>query len=240
MHLTLATASSVQEAAGEIETAFGLSPGSVNLLVDGDALRVAFTAVDVATQSVPLFENLAQWEAESPTPNLAGITTLIAAGGGNTVNVTANGTFVLDLGIDLSDPANPTGFLYDTSQLTVDTHSRHNGNLNFSATLGAVSFTVVGGSRTFDADGNPNTIDSATFTATFGDPNLTGRLDFDQLVANTLTGQTGQLQANYPLRDVDSGDLVGNLVLSVTNLGNPDGWQRESFFARPECLRRRG
>ncbi|MFV2069497.1 MAG: hypothetical protein ACC645_21235, partial [Pirellulales bacterium] len=221
--VALASADSVQTAAAALESALGLSPGSVDIAVDGDDLTFEFSYAQTVSGAVPLNLDLAALAAAAGgVPSLAGITEMLEVGGTASLSVNATGALDLDLGMDLADPANPVPFLFDTTLLTQTTQSRQNGNLNFTATLGALPVLVAAGSRTFDGDGNPGTTgDSATFTVAITDSDLDGRHGFGELTGpDVVASQSGQITMTLPMADPGSGTPIGDLVLTITDIGD--------------------
>jgi Ca2+-binding RTX toxin-like protein len=143
----------------------------------------------------------------------------------NQIDVDGTATSQLDLGIDLSNAAQPTPFIYDTSSLTLGLHVAENG-LNLALASGPLQITVSGGNVLIDKDGPGGTSDPATFAVDVKDPGASpnGRITPDELaLVNGPTDVgvtvTGQIHATLP---VSFGNPVqnGTLALDINNLAN--------------------
>jgi len=157
----------------------------------------------------------------TPNPNGSGsqepLSSLVATESQGELDVFVQALPDLDLGLDLTDPADPRAFLDKSSKL--DLNFRATGdNMDFTAQSGPMNFLVEGGDVAIDSDGDPSTNDPAVFSVTFagGAP---AQLFFDTftpgspLSAQTETGLADQAGtgepdavARLPLFDGDSGD----------------------------------
>ena len=138
--------------------------------------------------------------------------------------VQAAATLNLDLGLDLSDPANPKPFLYDTTGMSVSAKASA-ANLSFTAAVGPLGLYITNGSVVLDknaTDPNDNG-DPVLFTVKLVNDG-TDRTYFSNLgsltSSNVQVSLTGQVNATLPIYFPTSSDLLGPLQLTITDLSN--------------------
>jgi Ca2+-binding RTX toxin-like protein len=142
------------------------------------------------------------------------------------LGVSAQATFKLDLGIDLSTPALPKPFIRDSSKLTL-TSTLSQAALDLALVAGPLQVAVKNGSTLLDKDGNAGTSDGATFDITVKDPGTQAanqRVTPDELNAidsasDIGTTVTGQAHATLPTFFPDAATSQGNLQLDIADLG---------------------
>jgi hypothetical protein len=171
------TLQSVEQA---IEQRFGIDPGLVTLSMDGKALKTHLAFKPRFAQDLPFNFDLAS--IPGLPSELAGVVNLSGSG---LVHVDAGMNLNLDLGIDLTDPAAPAPFIYDSTGTTVDARLNAQG-LDFGLAIVGLGAKSNNGSVNLHKMGSPNA--PATFTASLlHDPADTdGRHYFSEL--GTLSG----------------------------------------------------
>ncbi|MDB5319040.1 MAG: cya 2, partial [Phycisphaerales bacterium] len=218
---TASGADTLQTLAAVLNTALGLPANSIQLTINGKAIKVGLAFHAGGTQQIPINFDLASLAAG--VPGLAQATNLLDVTGTGNLTVGANAGVNLNIGVDLTDPANPKPFLYDDSNIHFDAKALGT-SLNFTASVGPLGLFIKGGTVNLDGDGNPNTADSATFTVGITDDNNDGRHYFNELgtddVHMTLVGQA---HATLPLFFPTSSQSIGNLSLAITDLSNISG-----------------
>jgi len=230
----------VQALEEKIETALGYALGSalVNLGMTGNVLNIDIDFEAYSSESLDLNVNLRPlWEdglgGGLDVANIDGIARLADTGGRRSLYTTSTGLFDLDLGIDLSLPATPTPYLYDTSNLVIDTQvltldqdGAIANALNLTTSTGAVSVHVRNGTASLDDDGTPGLNDFAQFTTTLlaGAPG--GRYALSDGAANSTVAVDGAsyivLPIYYPTEAIPlEGDPpVNHLIIDIANLEN--------------------
>jgi Ca2+-binding RTX toxin-like protein/streptogramin lyase len=181
-------------------------------------INATFSAATPANLMLPLNLNIGQ-------PDLG---TLVSSSG--TLRVQAGAALNLHLGIDLSQPTNPVGYLYDNTGMTLTALVSGTG-LHFGVGLGPLGLFVRNGSAILNRDGNPATTAPASFTVGLA-PASGGRYRLSDLstgVTNvSLTGAANlTLPLYFPL-DSDATPLGGappanQLRVTVGDLGNIAG-----------------
>jgi Ca2+-binding RTX toxin-like protein len=142
------------------------------------------------------------------------------------LHASAHADFALDLGIDLSTPATPTPFIYDSSKLTLTAKFAETA-LDLALVAGPLQVAVKNGSTRLDEDGNPVTDDAATFIVTVKDPGTVaanhrvtpGELAAISGAADVGIAVTGQAHATLPTFFPDASTPQGNLQLDIADLG---------------------
>ncbi len=108
---------------------------------------------------------------------LGGISSFVQLGGSANLNVTASAEFLLEFGIDVSNPCLWVPFLDDATSATVNLAVRGT-DIEFTASVGPLGVFVRDGTVTVDRDGDPNTTgngEDAVFAITINDPDGDGR-----------------------------------------------------------------
>jgi Ca2+-binding RTX toxin-like protein len=211
-------ADTLQTLATVLDSALGLPANAINLTIDGKAIKVGLAFHAGGTQQVPINFDLAS--LASGVPGLSQVTNLLDVSGAGNLTVGADADFNLNIGVDVTNATSPRPFLYDDSSFHFDARATGT-NLNFTASVGPLGLFIKGGTVNLDGDGNPNTNDSAVFTAGITNDNGDGRHYFDELgtddVHMTLTGQA---HATLPLFFPTSTSSIGNLSIAITDLSH--------------------
>lgn len=147
---------------------------------------------------------------------LAGIASFVQLEGSANLNVTASADFLLEFGVDVSNPCDWVPFLYDTTGIALQAAVRGT-DINFTASVGPLGIFVVDGTVTVDRDGDPDTTGSgedAIFSVGLGDPDGDGRhylrdgLDFlGDLDIDLEAGASAILPLYFPTVSLPVGSL---------------------------------
>ncbi len=214
---------SVQEIQEQIETVFGVTPGSATLqMVDNDlqfVLTIGTGVQDVGQCGTNLdVARLSQLKGETPA-GWENIANLADTGPKAPLDVTAESSVQLILGIDLSDPAVPAAFLDDGTRLDLGVRAV-GANRSFSAAAGPLDLSVVNGNMVLDADGDAGTTTPATFAVTLATA-PGGRYDLAALTADPASGIelaiAGHATAVLPLA-YPADEPLGNFTLDISDL----------------------
>ena len=215
----------IHNLARNLRLAFDLPGDSNQIRVTYGADRVLRIEVGLQasySQTVPLNLDLVALGVSG----LGGARHLISTTGNLAVQAGAN--LNVQMGIDLSNPARPVPFLFDSTGLSLT--ARANGtNLNFSAGLGPLGLFVRNGNATLDRDGNPATAEPAAFTVS-----LPQTADHRYPLANFSLNQFNvalQGAANitlplyFPLDSIPLGGSppANHLVVNIGSLSNIPG-----------------
>jgi hypothetical protein len=156
-----------------VQTLADVLRDALNLAGDSDLVQVGFAGTDLridltyataVTDAVGFnldVASLARLASGGVPAQLQGVDRLanVSAAGG--LQVGADATFHLSLGMDLSDPANPRLFLYDATGANLN-FSVTGTNVTFTTTVGPVGLFVRGGTALVGRDSNGG---SAAFIA---------------------------------------------------------------------------
>ncbi|QEH35607.1 Bifunctional hemolysin/adenylate cyclase precursor [Aquisphaera giovannonii] len=223
-NLRAAAPTSLADLASKVQAAFATAGATVKLSWDDSAtapaLKFSFVFATTATDSRPI------------NVSLTGGRTLVDAAGSSKLSVTATATATVDFGLDLTTPASPKPFLYDTTKLTLTAAVRSSA-IDFAATVGSIgvfvhdSTTRGAAAAVFDADGLPGG-SPASYTISFPKA-TTGRYYFGStLVSSSVEALTGVAKANlpvfFPTRTNElSGpiELTYNLATGATTIKTP-------------------
>ena len=167
------------------------------------ALELQIDLDNVFDQQMPLNLNLAS----------LGLGTLASVGGNAMMDVTADANVSLNVGIDLSNPAAPRAFLYNTTNASI-TAKVLGQNLHFTAAVGPLDISIGNGGDddgwvVLNGDGQldsqPNASDAASLTVGLANADANGRLYFDQFTASDLTFSpvSGQVHLVLPVYKSD-------------------------------------
>ncbi|MCA9264856.1 MAG: hypothetical protein KDA60_13445, partial [Planctomycetales bacterium] len=214
--LAASQAATIQQVRAKIAAAFNVSANSVAVTGSEEGVRLQLDFAKNLSGQTALYVDLEKLQMDSgPIPELAGITHLTETS--QSINVSGSTSLSLDLGIDLSNSAQPTAYLFDTSALHVNVADRRT-NLFTSAALGALDVNIAGGSRVFDRDGNGATNhDPVTFDVSFtGDAN--GRVDLNDANSSRQVQADGQLVMSLPLFHPEDDSPLGELTVTIADL----------------------
>src|SRR5262249_20771010 len=147
-------AASLDEAEGELEKALGLDPSALDLKLDLDSstnavkgLLINFTQSKTRSASFPLnvdLKSLASLASGDLAKLLQGVTDLVDVSAGADIGVALASTIQLGVGIDLTDPSNPTTFLTEGSGVKIEGRLFGQG-LNVRASLGPLGLSIADG-----------------------------------------------------------------------------------------------
>lgn len=168
---------------------------------------------------------------------LGGGRNLFGANGEASLNLNAASTVKIDFGLDMTTPASPKPFLYDTTRLEINAAAR-SGTLNFGASVGPFGIFVhdraAAGSTpaqkavaTFDADGKPGGPDASyviVMKSIIG-----GRHYFTtDVISQTTDTLTGKAEAILPIFFPTTNSAFGepvkltfNLATGATTISDP-------------------
>ncbi|MHC4715998.1 MAG: calcium-binding protein, partial [Planctomycetota bacterium] len=162
--------------------------------------------------------------ATGDTGNLADVESIVDVAGAADLSVTANAALNLDLAIDLLDPASPTPFVLDSTNMTADVRV-HGTNVGFQAAVGPLELHIKNGSVALDADGNVATADDATITAGLISGGADGRFGLGELGIGVVTmGLAGEVGITLPIyfpdpdTPLDGAPPANHLVIAVDDL----------------------
>src|SRR5262249_39832545 len=151
---------------------------------------------------------------------LQGVTDLVDVSAGADIGVALASTIQLGVGIDLTDPSNPTTFLTEGSGVKIEGRLFGQG-LNVRASLGPLGLSIAEGSAAIDADGDAATDDHASLSFNLKPDTADHRYTFSELSGN-LNGLmqapivAGQAGLKLPL--ALAGTSLGNLQLKIPDL----------------------
>ncbi|WP_152049608.1 LEPR-XLL domain-containing protein [Tautonia marina] len=215
------SAGTLQVLADRLETALGVAPGTIVLVLDGpDVLRFDLN-LEAVSDSGPIPFNLDLDAIAGGNPLLAGITSLIDVSGSGLIQVEAGATLALHFGLDLSNPLTPAPFIEDTTGLEL-TARLVAEDLDFSVAIGPLGAFVVDGVAVLDADGDLATTDPAAFTVDLN--SVTGGRyflpDLDTSIVNVTL--QGGAEVSLPLFFPDQGTPLGGTTNDEDSNGVPD------------------
>jgi Ca2+-binding RTX toxin-like protein len=212
-------------------TAAGKTGVSVSFAADpsdSNALKLSLQFASASTAKMPLRLDLAALAAlaaggtHATDDRLALVDVTAPA---NRIDVAATASFKLDLGIDLTNSAQPAPFIYDTSSVTLTARIDETA-LALALVAGPVQVAVTGASVQLDADGPGGSNAGAGFVVDVKDPGATsnGRITADELAlvdapADVGVAVTGQLHVSLP-STFGNPSQNGTLTLDIANLGN--------------------
>jgi Ca2+-binding RTX toxin-like protein len=206
----------------------GVSVTFVADAADSNALKLSLQFGSATSAKMPLQLDLAALAALAAGGTHAAddqLALVDATATANRIDVDASASFKLDLGIDLTNPAQPAPFIYDSSSVTLTARIAETG-LALALVAGPVQVAVAGGSVLLDKDGPGGTNNGAEFAVDVKDPGATsnGRITADELAlidaaSDVGIAVTGQLQVSLP-STFGNPSQNGTLALSIANLGN--------------------
>ncbi len=203
------------EQALRMSVTVGADASTVSLAFDDSrpgkpALKIQLGLQNGLQRSLPLNLDLSRL-------GLASLSNLVTAGGSAQLNVTAQAGLNLDLGLDLSQPALPRAFLYNTTQAAF-TLKVNGSDLQFGAAVGPLKVLIGNGTNNgwvvLDADGTLDRpavpTDRAAFTVGLTGANADGRVFLDQWSsANFLPGPVnGSLHVQLPVYRANKTDFL--------------------------------
>ena len=159
---------------------------------DGNAIKLHMILPDSFTHSTKLTLDLSK-------AGIPGFETLVAGKGSSDVTLKAAYSFTLDIGLDVSTPANPRMFFYDTTSAAIAFSATAN-HIAFNFSAGPLGVFAHDGFLRLDADGNGPSTAPATVTFGFTDSNGDGRIYVDEdLLAAATVNTVGSLYASLPV-----------------------------------------
>ncbi len=202
--------------AGLDQVLSGASP-TLNLLFQNQALEFQIDFTRTANTSVDL--NL-DFGSLGPAANIPGAGSLLEVSSNQTIPFEGSLSFNLDLGIDLSNPADPQPFIDRDSQFGITTKVAAS-NLDVDVTAaGLLSLFVRGGAIALDVDGGGAGTSPVAFTIGFasGGSQRLFLSDLSTLLNQLEVDLTGGLNLDLPLKFPTPGDDIGSLTVSVPDL----------------------
>lgn len=224
-------ASSLQDVENKLKSALGLSQFSndVDLRVVGADILVDLIFRSSFSDTMKLnlaLESFAGLAIGGSVPALEDVLDLIALEAGGDLNVTAEVTFNLNFGLDISTPSSPVAFVADTTSLTATLRATAT-NLNFEAAVGPLGVFIKNGTATLDGDGNPFTSDQAVFTVDLLPDGGDGRYLLPQLSTSLLDiDLTGGVAVTLPLyfptmsEPLGGDEAANDLVITIADLAD--------------------
>ncbi len=187
-----------------------------------DTLRFDF-GLDLPQRDkqLPLTLNLTTLGVDLATLGLDVVGTVADSNVTTPLDVSAGGRVDLDLGIDLSDSANPVAFLFDTTSASFDLRATQQA-LNFEALFGSVAGNIVNGSYNLDADGSGDGVTDLTDPAAYTVTLASGRHLFGDALGATTVDLAGALDIELPIvfPAPISAPQPDDLVLAIADLGD--------------------
>jgi len=206
---------------------FALSYNAATHVLDAS---LAFSAAyaDNLSLNLDLLELIAG--AGGTVPGLDGLSDLVDAAGSGSLAIDVGALLTLDMGVDLTNPASPAPFVYDTTGVAL-TAELLGTKLNFTAAAGPLGLFIKDGSATIDADGDPLTSGPATLSVGLANDPTDGRYLFNELgfhlVDMDLTaGASVDLPLFFPTennaltggRDPDGDGVDNSLTVEIPDL----------------------
>ena len=216
-----APAATLDQLEAVLEDAFGLDANDLDLsLVEsGNVLRADLTIAEEYVDQIPVAVGIDSISA-------GGIGTLeyfIDLKGSALVNLDFDVDFQLSFGIDMSTPGSLIPFIYESTHLTLGAKINAQ-NVEFQASIGPLGLFAKNGLFLVDADGNEQTQDQAMLQIDIDDNNAgttEGKIPLTGLsLSNASMGFTGQVHLVLPLFYPFASDFIGNLELTITDVGD--------------------
>lgn len=227
------------EADLDTATESGLGTGTISLTALKFSLHYNLAFGDYLALDLGLADLVELLPENDPARDLlAGITSFVQLEGSANLNITAGMDFLLEFGIDVSNPCSPVPFLYDTTSATISAAVRGT-DIDFTASVGPLGIYVRDGTVTIDRDGDAATTgddEDAEFAITINDVDLDGRHYFREglgfvsdLEVTLEAGASAELPLFFPLETipVDSNDDANGdghpdneLVINIPDLSN--------------------
>ncbi|RIK74487.1 MAG: hypothetical protein DCC68_22985 [Planctomycetota bacterium] len=203
----------------KLETALGLADSALDLTWDdaAEVLGISLTLVENFTDEFRIDMDLLE----------DGLGRLVDISGTGMLGAIAQATLNLDFGIDLSNPAAPRPLVYETTSLEVK--GRVAGeDIEFTAAIGPLGIFIAQGEAVIDGDGEiESDIDRAVLTLGLTDGNAgttEGAIYLDEIgFGNVQLDFTGKVTIELPVFFPTSTNFAGDLLLTVTDLGNIAG-----------------
>jgi hypothetical protein len=203
----------------KLEAALGLTDSALDLAWDNgdDVLRISLALVENFTDEFRIDMDLLE----------DGLGRLVDISGTGLLDATAQATLNLDIGIDLSNPSAPRPLVYETTSLEVQ--GRVVGeDIEFTAAVGPLGIFIVLGEAVIDGDGELVSVDDrAVLTLDLTDGNAAttdGEIYLDAIgSSNVQLDFTGRVAIDFPVFFPTSTNFAGDLLLTVTDLGNIAG-----------------
>ncbi len=181
--LATGDAQTIENLERDLEAFFQVSdPRLITLSVENSALRFSLHYNLAYGNFLPLDLRLDELVALLPEGDparalLGGLTSLIQVEGSANLNVTASADFLLEFGIDVSDPCAWKAFLYDSTALAFEAAVRGT-DIDLTVSVGPLGVHVRDGTVTVDGDGDPGTTGdgaNAEFVVGWRNPDGDGR-----------------------------------------------------------------
>lgn len=210
----------LQELEAKIEAAFGLDDDALDssLAENNTVLRLDMTLEETIGKALAIDLDL---------DGLGGgdFGNLIDFRGSGQLSAEVGVLFQLDLGIDLTNRAQPRPFLYETSQLGF-TAQLGGQDIDFTTALGPMGVWIKDGSLLIDGDGNPATTGDTVLLGLTLDDGVpaSDRIYLDDLsLDDAHLGLSGQVHATLPLFAPTENSYLGDITLTVADLGDIEG-----------------
>jgi len=167
------------------------TPGTESLRID-----LTVDLPDLDTQ-VPLTLDLTTLGVDLVALGLDPVSVVMDSAQTSPLNVTADGTLNLALGVDLSDETNPRSILFDTTSVILDLTATP-PDLDFGALFGAMAVEISNGSYTLDVDGEGGANAPAQYRTELA-PGVNGQHLTDNAAAATTVQLDGALDVDLPI-----------------------------------------
>lgn len=218
--------STVQELEDAIDAAMsGLGDSTVSYNESDTSLDISFDAFLNTVGTLPISVNLAQLAADAGVGGYEDVGTLGEVSGDGSFAADVSAALDLDIGIDLSDPQNPAGFVYDTSSMRTEVQAAGT-DLHFSTALGPLGLFVGDGSSDNgsitldDGAGGPAAFEANLIDDTSGD----GKYTLSELGTGILeTSASGEVSGELPLYFPTTADFLGDITFGIGDLGDIPG-----------------
>ncbi|AMV38241.1 matrixin family metalloprotease [Planctomyces sp. SH-PL62] len=222
-NLRASAPASLADLAANLQAAFDTPGATVKMTWDDSATAPALKFLFVFTTSAS--------DSRPISLSLPGGRSLFDASQSSNLQVSATASATVNFGLDLTTPAAPKPFLYDTTKLTLTAAIRSSA-INFAASVGPIGVFVHDSATktavaTFDADGLPGGT-PASYTLTF--PSVAGGRYYlsGNVVGSAVQALVGAARATlpvfYPVRTVELSkpvELSYNLATGATTLTTP-------------------
>ncbi len=205
----------LHQLAGFLADQLQLARDRVTLALDGDALKLGIIVEKEYRDTTELNFDL----------NAPSLGRLVDAKGQAKLDLLTGATFHLQLGIDLSDPANPRPFLYNTSGLQLTAKVSTPKPIEMTASLGPFGVFLKNGSVVLDRDGIGPATTPATLDVSLTNGDARGRIYLDDLIRNTPAYTSvafiGGAHANLPVFYPTSTSAMGAITVTAPTLTAP-------------------